>query len=234
MSTYALQFRSNLMFLEHDGLWLLDTGSPYSISSRTGTIRLDGIEYPLQPRLPGFAIEDLASVIGFEAAGLLGGDILNRFDWIFDLPGQSVTVSARELDLHGERIPIETFFSVPAISATVREEPIRALLDTGAELSYFSPRLLEGYAIGEQFRDFNPYLGWFDVDLHEVPAQIGDSHFTLRSGAVRDNIRILAMTLQLAGASGLIGNQIFHRRRVAYFPRRSLLVLDGGNGHATN
>lgn len=234
MQTYALQFRSNLMFLEHDGLWLIDTGSPFSVSSRTGAIRLDDIECPLQPRLPGFAIEDLTPVIGFEAAGLLGGDILNRFDWIFDLQNRTVTVSAGELALHGERIPIETFFSVPAISATVRGEAIRALLDTGAELSYFPPSLLEGCAIGEQFRDFNPYLGWFDVDLHEVPAQIGDSRFTLRSGAVRDNIRILAMTLQLAGASGLIGNQIFHDRRVAYFPRRGLLVLDGGSGHAKN
>jgi hypothetical protein len=232
MPAYSLQLRSNLMFLEHNGLWLIDTGSPFSVSSRVETICLDGIECPLRRRLPGFAIEDLTEIIGFEATGLLGGDILNRFDWIFDLPNQTITVTAGELDLPGARLPLEGFFSVPAISATVRGELIRALLDSGAELSYFPPRLLEGCAIGEQFRDFNPYLGWFDVDLHEVSAQIGNSQFILRSGAVRDEIQILAMTLQLAGASGLIGNQIFHDRRVGYFPRRGTLILDGSNGHA--
>jgi hypothetical protein len=231
MTTYPLLLRGGLMFVEHEGSWLIDTGSPVSLS-RGGELCLDGVQCDLQSNLMGFAAEDLSGIVGFEVTGLIGNDAISRFDWIFDLPNQTVSVSRDELHLDGSRLPVETFLTVPLLQTTVSGQAVRALLDTGAELSYFPPSVLDGLAPEGNFRDFHPFLGWFDTELRKVHAVIANHDFVLRAGVIGDNVGLLGLTLSVANANGLIGNQIFHDRRVGYFPRRGTLILDGSNGHA--
>jgi len=223
MWTYPLTLR-RLMVLEQEGLWVIDTGSPVSFGDRE-SLDLGGRRFHLMRNFMGVSPEKLSDLLGFRVNGLLGNDVISGFYWVFDLPNGTTTLSTDTLALQGHTIQSRAVFGMPAIPVTVGEETMEALLDTGAELSYFPPELLNGCGTGEMFRDFNPAMGWFDVELHTLPVRIGNANFVLRAGAIGENLGLLRMTLSGAGASALIGNQIFRDHRIGYAPRRNLLVF---------
>ncbi len=230
MSEYPLQLRSGLMFLSHDGLWLLDTGSPVSFSARE-EIELAGRRFSLARDLMGHSAENISQLVSFEVAGLLGNDVIGELDWRFDLPSEQVTVSTEPLPIEGPSIELSEILGVPVLPAEVGGQARRVLLDTGAELSYFPPQFFDGLSANGRFRDYNPVLGWFEVDLYSLDARIGDIPFTLRCAPVPEGFGLLQMTFQMAGAEGLVGIQILSSHQVLYSPRRSLLQLGAPGQH---
>lgn len=225
MQTYPLQFRSGLMFLEHDGLWLVDTGSPVSFGPRD-SVELAGVRFELARSLMGFSVEKISALVGFEIAGLLGTDVINRLDWLFDLPSGLVTVSTEPLQLEGPSIEIRDLMGVPVIPVEVGGRPLQAIFDTGAELSYLPRECFDGLSPHGRFRDLNPVLGSFEVDVYCLDARIGGIPFTLRSAPTPENLGLLQMAFRMAGAQGLLGIDIFRIRPVLYLPRRNLLQIE--------
>ncbi|GIU77639.1 MAG: hypothetical protein KatS3mg005_0877 [Bryobacteraceae bacterium] len=224
LQTYPLHLRSGLMFLEHGGLWLIDTGSPTSFSARE-SIELDGARFGLERSLLGYTADRISELVGFEIAGLLGNDVLSELDWQFDLKAGRATVSAEPLPMEGASIPLDSFMGTPIISAEVGGGPCRLILDTGAELCYFPAEFFRGLAPNGRFRDFNPLLGWFDVDLYSLEARIASIPFTLRSAPIPGDAGMLQLAFRMAGATGLAGIQVFLGRSAFYSPRQQRLAL---------
>lgn len=223
MQTYPLHLRSGLMFLEHGGLWLIDTGSPTSFSAHE-SIELDGARFGLRRSLLGYTADRISELVGFEIAGLLGNDVLSELDWQFDLTAGRATVSAEPLPMEGASIPLDSFMGTPIIAAEVGGRPCRLILDTGAELSYFPPEFFHGLAPNGRFRDFNPLLGWFDVDLYSLEARVAGIPFTLRSAPIPDNPGVLQMAFSMAAVQGLVGIQILQGQLTLYCPRQRRLA----------
>jgi hypothetical protein len=222
MSTYPLQEINGHLFIEVDGhLWLLDTGAPLSFGS-TPDFYFEGEQFELESTYLGLTPETLSGFIGVKTTGLLGADVLNSFDIIFNGPAKSIVFSLSPLDHEGQVVKLDEFMGIPILSATINGNEYRMFFDTGAQISYFQDDALKTFPPAGQMTDYYPGFGQFQTDTHNVEFLIGGSSFFLRCGSLPD---LLGMTLMMADTEGIIGNQILQNLIVGYFPRRNELEL---------
>jgi len=209
------------LFLEsHGSLWLLDTGSPTSFGS--SPITIEGEEFQLGSSHYGLTAANLSELTRVDCAGLLGADILIKFDFVLDAPQGTVELSRQELEHVGETVPLEEFMSIPIVSTRIGYENHPMFFDTGAQLSYFQHDSLEEYPPGGVVTDFYPGVGQFQTETYELNMLLGSTEFVVRTGTLPE---LLATSLMMAGVDGIVGNQILADRRIGYFPRRRLLVI---------
>ena len=208
--------------MEIDGaLWLLDTGAPASFGSDSELV-FAGVEFPLADSFLGMTATDLSDFVSTECVGLLGTDILGRFDFLFDLLNGTAEVSSENLEYDGQPVSLDEFMGVPIVSARIRGVDYRMFFDTGAQISYFQNDSLATYPPAGEVTDFHMSIGRFRTETYDVDIALGEAGFVLRCGSLPD---LLNATLMGAGIEGIIGNQILNNRRVGYFPRRKLLML---------
>jgi hypothetical protein len=222
MSSYPLQKINGHIFIEVNGnLWLLDTGAPLSFGSAPD-FSFEGEIFELESTYLGLTPETLSGFVGVRTAGLLGADILNSLDVIFNGLDNTITFSLSPLDHEGQVVKLDEFMGIPILSATVNGQDYCMFFDTGAQISYFQDDTLKTFPPAGQMTDYYPGFGQFQTDTHNVDFLIGGSSFILRCGCLPD---LLGMTLMMAETEGIIGNQILQDRVVGYFPRRKELVL---------
>ncbi|MCS6804709.1 MAG: hypothetical protein RMM98_15675 [Acidobacteriota bacterium] len=220
--TLPLQFRDGHLFVELVGeLWLLDTGAPTSFGA-SRSITIAGEQFSLGSSYLGLTSETLSQFVGVPCVGLLGADVLGRFDHIFDTTAGSLTVSTAELSHIGLTVRLDEFMGIPIITARVGGRNCRMFFDTGAQISYFQGDSLTEFPYAGCVTDFYPGVGQFQTDTHEVPVSLGGVSFVLRCGMLPG---LLGMTLMMAGTEGIIGNAILSNRTVGYFPRRRSMIL---------
>lgn len=222
MQTMPLLARTGHLYTELVGeLWLLDTGAPTSFGRRPELVSA-GETFALSDGYLGLTDETLSEFVEVECAGLLGADVLGRFDALFDVPGGRLVLATDAIEHAGERLALDDFMGIPIVTAQIGGEECRMFLDTGAQLSYLQDEALAQYPAAGRVTDFYPGLGRFDTDTHWVPIGLGKAQFTLRCGTLPG---LLGMTLALAGTDGIIGNAFLNEQVAGYFPRRNLLVL---------
>jgi len=210
------------LFVEIGGArWLLDTGAPTSFGSMS-PLAIAGEELRLVDGYLGMTASTLSRSLLVECAGLLGADVLGRFDLLLDVPGGSAEVSTEELNHPSQPVPMDEFMGIPIISVQVDGEECRMFFDTGAQLSYFQSDRLRAFPSAGIFTDFYPGIGHFQTETHTATIDIGAVQFNFRGGVLPG---LLGATLAVAGVEGIIGNQVLRDRRIGYFPRRRMLVL---------
>lgn len=222
MTDLPLQLRDGHFFVEVDGEhWLLDTGAPTTFGTRQ-VLSLAGERFNLVEDYLGLNAATLSEFVGVPCAGLLGADVLGRFDHIFDHAGGRITVSTAELSHSGQSVGLEEFMGIPIVTARVGARDYRMFFDTGAQISYFQDGSLTKCPDAGTVTDFYPGIGQFQTETYDVPVSLGDIVFTLRCGELPG---LLGMTLMMAGTKGIVGNAILSNRTVGYFPRRGAMVL---------
>lgn len=222
MAHYQLHTRNGHLFLklEHQ-LWLLDTGMPISFGAQT-TLCWEGQAFSLGWDFLGLNSKTLSDYVGVSCTGLLGADVLGRFDHLFDVPAGRLTVTDGELRLAGSSVPCDAFLDMPVVTANVGGTTCRMLFDTGAQLSYWRSPTLATQPPAGRVKAFYPGAGQFDTDTWQVPATLADVALTLQCGTLPDP---LGAALARADADGIIGNAVMQHRQVGFFPRRRSLVL---------
>jgi hypothetical protein len=219
---HPLQFRNGHVFVVLDGeLWLLDTGAPTSFGARS-SISAGGKEFGVDSSYLGLTPATLSHYLGVSCVGLLGADILGRFDHIFDVPGGRLTVASDELRHRGTVVNFDQVMGVPIVTTRINLVSYRMFFDTGAQISFFQDDSLGEFPCAGRVTDFYPGRGPFETDTHMVPVSLGGVAFTLRCGTLPG---LLGTALMMAGTQGIIGNAILVDRTVGYFPRRRTLVL---------
>jgi len=222
MDAFPLQLRDGHIFVELGGeLWLLDTGAPTSFGTSRSLV-IAGEEFSLGMSYLGLTADTLSKFVGVPCVGLLGADVLGRFDHILDTSGAWLTVSTAELPHSGHSVRLDEFMGIPIVTARIGDSDYRLFFDTGAQISYFEDDSLTTFPSAGRATDFYPGAGQFQTDTHEVPVSLGGIVFTLRCGRLPG---LLGMTLAMAGTVGIIGNAILDNRRVGYFPRRRVMVI---------
>lgn len=222
MNTLPLQPRDGHLFVELDGeLWLLDTGAPTSFGTYP-SLSIAGKQFSLGTDYLGLNAATLSEFVGVRCVGLLGADVLNQFDHIFDTAGGQLTVSTAELSHSGQSVRLEKFMGIPIVTVCIGGEDYRMFFDTGAQISYFQDDSLMEFPFAGNVADFYPGIGRFQTGTYEVPVSLGGVTFILRCGMLPG---LLGMTLMKANTKGIVGNAILANRTVGYFPRRDLLVL---------
>lgn len=222
MNTFPLEFREGHVFTEFDdGLWLLDTGAPTSFGLYP-LISIAGEQFSIDGSYLGLSAETLSEYIGTACAGLLGTDILGRFDHIIDIEGGKLTASTSELSYSGRSVCLDDFMGIPIVTVQIQDSEYRMFLDTGAQISYYQGDSFANFRNSGTVTDFYPGFGQFQTDTYEIPISLGGVKFTLRCCILPD---LLAATLIVARVDGIVGNEILLNRVVGYFPRRKELVI---------
>ncbi len=222
MTTLQLQFRDGHVFVVLDGkLWLLDTGAATSFGI-PDELSIAGEQFRLGASYLGLTAAALSQLVGVPCVGLLGADVLGRFDHVFDTAGGTLTISTSELSHSGKSVHLAEFMGIPIVTAQIDGADHRMFFDTGAQISYLQDNSLANWPSAGSVTDFYPSVGQFETDTYEVQVSLGGVAFTLRCGALPD---LLGATLMMADTVGIIGNAILSNRSVGYFPRRRALVL---------
>lgn len=223
MNTFPLKLQDGHLFLELNGkLWLLDTGAPTSFGT-SGSISIGGEDFELDTSLFGLTARALTDFVGVPCVGLLGADVLGRFDHIFDTTNGTLTISTDELVHSGQTVRLSEIMGIPILTAQIAGTDYRMFFDTGAQISYFQDDSLTDFPSAGSVTDFYPGVGQFQTDTHQVAVSLGGVAFTLRCGTLPGSLGEDLM--KIAGIDGIVGNQILCNRIVGYFPRRHSLAF---------
>lgn len=225
MDERSLQVVAGHLFVSIDGdPWLVDTGSPSSFG-KAGAITVGGRAFHIAAESWGMTVDSLCAYVHTPCVGLLGADVLNTLDVVFDVAAGTARFSHEPLSCHGEQIALTFFNDLPMAAVHVGQYDYRMFFDTGAHLSYFQCETLASYPHAGVERDFYPQYGHFETVTHTVPVRIGAAvEQVMRFGQLPET---LAAGLVMADADGIVGNELLLHRRVGYFPRRGLLVVGG-------
>jgi hypothetical protein len=98
----------------------------------------------------------------------------------------------------------------------------RAILDSGAALSYAPAATVAGRRVRRSARDFHPAIGGYDVEVFEVPITIGGRAITVEAAVLPP-----PLDRQLGTIDGWILGSDFFRDRVIVVDYPSATVIDG-------
>jgi hypothetical protein len=220
---YKLKYSNGHIYVEIDGLdWLIDTGSPSSFGKIT-SINMLGKNFELEDSFLDLDVESLSEYVNHNVAGLLGTNILNEFNILFDIKNQIIIFSEDKIELVGEVFNIEEVMGVPVLQTQVDNKEISVMFDTGAQLSYFQKEIIDKEDSLGIVKDFYPGIGYFDTDTAMIDIKLGELNYTLKSGYLPKNMN---MGLLMTGTEGIIGNDIMLESVVGYFPNENKLVLE--------
>lgn len=224
-TTLPLRLRKKHLFLEIENqLWLIDTGSPVSFGN-IANLELEGTRFTINSRYPtGLTIEDLCHDVGVKCVGLLGADVLNNFDFIFDYPKNKATLSMGRLDFAGAEVNLNMVGGTyPIFSAQLGVSHLKLVFDTGAPISYFYPKSLVGFTNTGTYNDFIPKNHRFNVQTCAVEIMLAGIKLKVCGGKMEQADTI--GKVEALQCKGILGNEILAHRQVGYFPRRALLVI---------
>ena len=220
--THRLVFRNNHIYLEIEGdLWVYDTGADSSFGNRpTGLL---GPKEDVADLYAGqFSAEDISGFLGETVAGIIGADIINRYDHIIDLKTSLLTVSDGELTSEGFVQPLDFFMGVPMLKANIGGASHGLFFDTGAQISYFQGPAPADAVDAEDLEDFFPTVGAFTTQTKHIKVGLNGLNHTLRCGKLPG---MMGTALSMANLSGILGNEVMRGRVTAFYPRRQQLVL---------
>ena len=224
MTTNILKFVKQHLFVSINGNdWLIDTGAPSSFGD-IQELEIHGKQFSISDDYSGLTATKLSEHLDHQTIGLIGTDILNTFNILFDVAGKKISFTLEKIKLNGEELPITQVMGIPIVTAVISGAEKAMFLDTGAQISYLQNEALSTYPAAGTMEDFYPGIGAFQTDTYLVDVNLGNQELNLRCGILPE---LLGMTLMMAGTEGIIGNELFIDRLVGYFPQDKCIILAG-------
>lgn len=109
---------------------------------------------------------------------------------------------------------------VPVVTGRSSSGRVRAVIDSGASLSYVPADVVQGLTPTGKRSDFYPGFGEFETEVWRVRAEIGGRRITISAGILPPMLQM--MFGLILGANGWIVGSDFFRNRV--------MVVDYPNG----
>jgi hypothetical protein len=166
--------------------YVIDTGSPHTYTSendlRIGELAIEG------STPPAGLLESLPRNVSPGVVGLIGLDVIGRYDVSISLGNRVIGFHTNVLSLPGSRaLPVgRAAESVPILqNLLVNGRSFEALLDLGARFSYLAiPDADQGRGFGSawDFWPANPAIDRFPVRLHNVTLRISDRDCPMTAG----------------------------------------------------
>lgn len=203
-------------------LALLDTGSPVSIG-RGAEYRIAG--QSLNPSTAMQSVLDNASEhLGRRVEWLFGHGFFASNTVLIDWPGHHVRLLRDDDPIpHGVAVPIELVMGVPVVTGQSRDRSVRAVIDSGASLSYVPEAVVRGHAPVGRRKDFYPGFGEFETDTWRVSVAIGGRTMRITAGVLPSMLQM--MFGMILGADGwIIGSDFFRNRAIVVDYRGNRLI----------
>ena len=219
MPSYRLRIVKNHLLAElESGLGLIDTGSPLSFG--TGELEIGNT----QPD-PAGLLACLSRELGVEVRSLIGTDILRRWVVLVDWNARKIHFEHGNTQLPEPRIRVEQLrdLGLPSLDIAVGGERVRALLDTGAWLSYADRDVVSTRTPEDVTEDFAPILRCkrFETPVYRFPAVVGAREVDVQWGVLPPALRD---PLNSAGARWILGIDFFRDRRIGLDLANGFLV----------
>lgn len=224
MEAYALLASDHyFFFVVSDLLVLLDTGSPATVGRRGPLTLCDRTIAPADG--PSAVLDQVSEEIGRDVDWLVGMDVLGAQPVLFDKSGGGVSFGPRAAEGEGTALPLGLRFGLPEIALGYRGASVRAILDTGAPVSYATPAAFAGLAPAGTASDFHPLAGTFTTPVYALEIDVGGRPFPGRFGVLPSQLASLAHVM---GDRWILGTEYFAGRRVVMdVPGRRLVDLGG-------
>lgn len=216
------------------GPWLLDTGSDVSFG-RAPVLHVTKEPIHVPASNGAYTVPKIRMATNVPYVGLVGNDILGKFDTLLDLANDNVArfISADITSIAGRKVELGfvTNSKIPIVNAQVGLNEFRMIFDTGAQYSYLST--LEGIetepaGVATDFVFKNGVAKVFKVELHKVVSSLGGvtAPITFASEpGMRTSPAQVSTLLKATGTNGILGWEILKHGPMAYLPRRSELWI---------
>jgi hypothetical protein len=228
-STRPIVIRQGHILLRggHGRLALLDTGSPVSIG-RGAEYRVAGQSFN-PPTGMQSVLDSAGQHIGREVQWLFGHDFFAANRIVIDWRARQAHILGRaEPAPQGLAIPIEIVMGVPVVTGRSSRGRVRAVIDSGASLSYVPADVVQGLTPIGKRSDFYPGFGEFETDVWRVRAEIGGRRITISAGILPPMLQM--MFGLILGADGWIVGSDFFRNRVTVIDYANRRIVDATEG----
>ncbi len=202
---------------------LIDSGSPLSFSSN-GKLNLNGRVFEISTDYLGFTVDDVSSLIEVKVVALIGGDIMNYYEYCIDLASNIIGFFDSPVEKTGEVLPAHYVMGVPSIQVQYDQQASHMFLDSASKLNYLTAESLHGCPSLGTATDF--YLGYgpFTTAIFEKNVTIAGRDLNATFGVLPP---LLEQTLLITtGAKGIIGSAIFKQAKVCFSKRDATVTFD--------
>jgi len=221
MHTYKIHDFDGPLTIELNGeLWIIDTGSPWTMGPVT-SVSFGGEVFPVQQRGWANIFNSVRDGFGLEVDGLMGNDTLNQLDLLIDLPSKTVVAATEELTHQGTEIPLDFGIGAPVFRANFDGFPQRAIFDTGAHISYVDQDLFPADIETTRMADHSPIIGPFATDVCTLLTGIAGKTLPIRCGTLPPG---LDGVFAQADVRAVLGLDFCKYGTVGYFPRRNVML----------
>jgi hypothetical protein len=151
----------------------------------------------------GIHVDDISRMIGTPLDGVVGMD---------SLKGRVVSLTKKTIHINGrvpERAGAPLMFvgGIPCVDIRINEVPCRAMIKTGATVSYIAEPLLLRDKHTRVLQDFHPVYGRYMVRMFVNYFSIGDKNFFADAGELPDAFT----SLSASGIGAVIGTDLLDR-----------------------
>ena len=196
-----------------DGLSvLIDTGCPFSMAPRP--LKFLGELYEFPNNINGITPQKLSDLGGFQIDALFGCNILSK---------HTLRIRWRDgkLDIgndvpHGliksEFLTFDKNSNFPIVfPVTIADVHTKAILDTGAHLSYIDPTLLQGLTPSGQREDFHIFVGRYTVNTCTVATALDNVPIDIEYGfGLPEPLQMFTSTaMRQTKSRAVLGTQLF-------------------------
>lgn len=161
--SYSYHYTNNHIIADLNGRQcLIDTGSPISLGD--GEVKIDRKTHQLPGRdYVSYSLDEISQHVGENLDALIGGDILSQH------PGLFIWWQKNELhflNMNGTGgNPLDLWNNIPIIEIKLKNQLLRAYVDTGAKVSYIDKDLVADLPRCGEMQDFYPGYGEMTVSL---------------------------------------------------------------------
>ncbi len=218
MQSYGLECRKGYLLATVEGSrYLVDTGIPFSVGK--GELRLDGRCVRLSPApVPGFELGQLSRICGVEVAGILGAKDLLQTGCTIDLPrGLLVMGGPEPITASAVAVEILPLKHAPVVTIDLLGQARKAILDTGAPVSYLSRHVAQTLPAAESNRrDWIGQLGvWAETPTWSLNMGIADLDATFEWGLLPETLDPM---FTLLGVDAIFGGTFCQDHAVSFSP----------------
>ena len=233
MTTFPLKKSEGHFIITVDGdNYIIDTGASESCSCFGQTeIAIGDRKFKVYPLPLEKVGEKISELVHMPIVGLIGLDIMKKLGSIeiseeegyvrfgvetvpesgdYSFPfrvteGYSVQTTGIEGIDREITVYLDNGVRVLTVMLNVNGRDVMVILDTGARIDYMDPAILDTSTLVSHERDYNPIIGYFEVDGYKATYAIGDRVIDTVSYAATEKLKSYVSRLGIHDISGVVG-----------------------------
>ena len=217
-------FDNHIVVIEKEKRFLIDTGSPISISDEA-YIEAFNKSYKSRKTYHGANINEISNLVGCSLNALIGMDILANYVFQVDFDNNLFSLwDSLPVDIKKKEDYIDADFTgIPTIDVFINEkDPITSWIDTGAKISYINRNYVKYLEPSENQKDFFPSYGEFEAPIYNIPLPFNGAVIPFKFGVLPEALEGAMLS---GSTSAIIGADIFYNFTLTFhFSKKKIHV----------